>query len=302
MTPANSVKLDQAIKDFARDLRVDKSHKTIVTYVEAATQYARFASAAGIDRIDQVTTASVRGWLTSLRDAGRSQATIHNRHAGVKALLTWATREHLIESNPMAELRMQPPPAPPIPVLTPDQIRSLIATTEGHSFSQARDAAILWLLVDTGMRRGECAGLKVDDIDTEQDTATVKGKGGRVRIVPFGARTSKAIRRYLRLRTDHPDSHRPELWLGQRGHSTIQPEAILRMVRRRAKQAGLAGIFVHQLRHTWAHQALASGLNEGDVQRLGGWRDRAMLQRYGAAGADERARAAYRSKSFGDRL
>lgn len=73
--------------------------------------------------------------------------------------------------------------------------------------------------------------------------------------------------------------------------------------RRRAAQAGITGrVFVHQLRHTWAHQALDSGMNESDVQRLGGWRDREMLARYGASGADERARKAYREHSLGDRL
>ena len=80
------------------------------------------------------------------------------------------------------------------------------------------------------------------------------------------------------------------------------PEAIRGIVRRRAAQAGLEGrVFVHQLRHTWAHEALQR-MNESDVQRLGGWRDREMLSRYGASGADERARRAYREHSLGDRL
>jgi site-specific recombinase XerD len=300
MSSPADLTIEAAIVDFARDLRLDKSPMTIETYTNASRQYARYAAAEGIEILGQITTASIRAWLTSLRDAGHPPATLANRHSGLKALLRWAVDERLLTENPIIGIPTPSGPPPIIPVLATPQLRALLKTTDGITFDHIRDAAILRLLIDTGMRRAECAGLKPGDIDLDQDVALVLGKGGRTRGCPFGARTAKAIRRYLRTRSTHAHAHRPELWLGRRG--AINANAILLMLRRRARQAGITGrVFVHQLRHTWAHEALQR-MNESDVQRLGGWRDRDMLARYGASGADERARRAYREHSLGDRL
>ena len=75
----------------------------------------------------------------------------------------------------------------------------------------------------------------------------------------------------------HRDADRPEFWLGHAGPMTAS--GIAAVVRRRAKQAGLEGIHPHIFRHTFAHQWLAQGGNEGDLMRLAGWRSRTMLGR-----------------------
>lgn len=300
--------LDAALDQFTQDLRIDKSPKTIATYREAVGLYARHA--AGVSSMRQITTASIREWLLSLKDAGRSPGTIFNRYNGLRAFLTWATADGQLDENPILAIGAPKPEVKPVPMLTVDQMKALLKACEGTAFENIRDTAMIRLLLDTGMRRAECANLKaklgpdglvIGDLDFEQEVAIVLGKGNRVRACPFGPKTAKDLRRYLRARYGHDYAHLPDLWISRRG--ALKANGVLHMLQRRAKAAGIPGrVFVHQLRHTWAHEALSSGLQEGDVMRLGGWKDRAMLSRYAASGADERARNAYRNHSLGDRL
>jgi len=137
------------------------------------------------------------------------------------------------------------------------------------------------LLLDTGARRDEMAGLKLTDVDLELDVLLVLGKGRRERTLPFGRKAGEALDRYLRARARHKDAELPWLWLGKKGRLTEW--GLVMMLRRRGAQAGLPWLHPHQFRHTFAHQWLAQGGTETDLMRIAGWKSRAMLQRYGAS-------------------
>lgn len=175
-------------------------------------------------------------------------------------------------------------------MFTDTELRALLATCEQKKgFEPRRDTALLWTFISTGVRLGEMAGLRVDDVDLDAGAALVIGKGDRGRYVTFGSRTVLALDRYLRERTRHPAATSDWLWLGGKGRLT--DSGITQVLRRRATEANVEGIHAHRFRHTFAHRWLANGGTEGGLQTVAGWRSPQMLARYGASAKAERAAA-----------
>jgi integrase/recombinase XerD len=237
------------IYSFALRLAAEgKAAKTIRTYTEAVQWFAATGASGrpGRGSWEQVTSRDVQRWMAWL--LGRySAAYASNQYRALQQFFKWLAAEDQLP-DPMAGLAPPRVPAKLVPVFTSGELTRLERACTGRGFAQRRDTAVIAVLTATGIRLSELAGLRCGDVDLWQRELTVRGKGGKDRIVKIGHQAARSLDRYLRARARHAQAWRPQLWLGAGNREPLTAAGIYQMTARRGRQAGVAA-FPHRFRH-----------------------------------------------------
>lgn len=277
----------------------NRSDTTRTGYLRAARALLHFCADAGVTSVADIRRPDVERYVTHHLDQN-SAATAATYYRYVQQFFRFAVDEGELAMSPMAQMAVPTVPEKLVPVIPRDQLAKLVAAPHGKTFIDRRDAAILRLFASTGIRIAEMAGIAVNDVDVTGRLVGIgdAAKGSRPRQVSFGPNTALALGRFRRARDRHRLAHMDGRWLGLKGPLTTS--GIAQMIERRAIQAGIDRVTAHQFRHTFAHEYLVAGGNEGDLQTLAGWRSPQMLARYGASARGERALNAQRRLAVGD--
>ncbi len=202
--------------------------------------------------------------------------TVTNYVQSLLAFCRWLFEEDYVKANPGAKVKKPKAPQLVKDVFTDDELKRMIETARGEKRNGLRNAAIILVLTDTGIRVAELCGIEADDILWNQSLVRVFGKGQKERIVPFGPGTSNAMRKYqIKGRGTHPGYFflsEEERKLTTTGVSTI--------LRRLGDRAGVEGVHPHKFRRTFATSFLRNGGDVLTLQRIMGHTTLAMTQRY----------------------
>ncbi|WP_425604876.1 site-specific tyrosine recombinase XerD [Actinomycetospora termitidis] len=249
---------------------------TLTNYRRDLTRYVEHLTARDRGDLAEVTATDVGAFLTALRtgeDGHRPLATASASRAvvAVRGLHRFALAEGEVAVDVAAEVH---PPAPPrkLPkALDVDTVTRLLEAPPEDDPRGVRDRALLELLYSTGARISEVVGLDVDDVDAEQRTVVLSGKGGKQRLVPIGRPALAALEAYrVRSRPGFAMRGRgtPALFLNARG-ARLSRQSAWNVLRETAEFAGItAEISPHTLRHSFATHLLDGGADLRVVQEL----------------------------------
>jgi site-specific recombinase XerD len=262
--------LEDLLEDYRRYLSAERGlcdHTVLDAYGPAARLF--LASRDGSDGLglERLCAADVTSFLAG-ECPKRSMSGARDLVCALRSLLRYLHLAGVIEVPlvwavpSVADLRDRTLPRG----LEPGAVKRLLASCDRRRLVGRRDFAILLLLSRLGLRAGEVAGLRLDDVDWRRGELLVRGKGGRHDVLPLPVDVGEAVVSYLRRR---PRCERRELFLRMTApREGMNRSTIGWVVRAACDRAGLARVGAHRLRHTAATGMLRQGASLGEIGQV----------------------------------
>ncbi len=259
--------------------RSNHSEQTILHYQDTLAAFRRFLAAKHQrETVGALTTATLAAFQTWLKETplsrpyrGQTHRTITGIHGMMKdlrAFAYWLVEEELLDKPPKVDLPKLP--QEDFKILTDAQLVTLFSSKQltGGGEYGVRNRAIIAFLLDTGVRLSEIAGLTLEDLYLDDGLARVRGKGNKVRHVPFSDGTADYLRAWLKVR------HEEETTVFGLTHHGFK------MLMGRIRAATGINVHCHMLRHTACTSMVRSNMDLHSVRKVMGHSHLSVTERY----------------------
>ncbi|MFC2028805.1 tyrosine-type recombinase/integrase [Chloroflexota bacterium] len=254
---------------------------TLCFYRIKLLKFTEFCEGRAIKQIDQITPTFIREYLLYLQDNGHNPADRHAYYRALRAFFLWYENEvELIEwSNPIRKVKGTKIPTEPLEPVSYDTVARMMKVCESGTFTGERDKALMLSLLDTGARANELLSMNKDDLNQATGIILIKrGKGSKPRQVYLGKKTKRALRKYLRTRSDN----NPAVWVThpRYGSERLGYDGLRTILSRRADSAQVSAPTLHSFRRAFALTMLRNGTDLYTLAALMGHEGITVLQRY----------------------
>lgn len=286
-----ATQLEQLKREFLEHIEIEKgrSLKTVENYDHYITRYFDFSKVQNPEDIDSTSVREFRLWLNrqsmgNNRATGKtvSRKTQNYYMIALRVFLKYLTRMK-IKSMSADEIDLAKVPERHLDLISTNELGRLLKSSEGGDIKSLRDKAILELLFSTGLRVSELCSL-TNDIDFETGEFSIRGKGGKIRVVFISDEARTTLKKYLALRKDMSDSLFVQLGSEKKESMDIKPltrRSVERIVKQCATRAGISKkVTPHVIRHCFATDLLSNGADIRSVQTMLGHANIATTQIY----------------------
>lgn len=275
------------------------SHETKADYKAVVGLFLRYmCETHKYTAIQQITEPDILGWLAHLRTATSSRGkpfssrSIQTYCRDVTTFFHWLVGHNYLAVNPMANVSVPKVEKALIRVFTEDELKRLDAacdraasgrsiTPDERKMLAARDRAILWVLLSTGIRLSELCGLRFCDLEWEKGMILVKGKGAKERKVPVGSIARQHLNTYITYWRGASHDSSEAVFLSVFGRS-LTPGTVKQMFARLKRNAGITDkrVSAHTCRHWFAVNCIKRGMPTVALRDLLGHETWDMIEVY----------------------